>query len=281
MNIALWSCLKQKGCVTTSTALMSVYGSFLESGRCVLLENHYGVRNLGSVLITPEQQSVVRESSTYFSKYGIEHVMKQLYAGEDGRKALHETMVPLLYQGMYYLPQSCVVNREVFQYNFQEVEKSLFQCLRQFAANVYIDLESYGNPSTLRILQDASTQVVICMDQDINHWEKLFSAYQPLTRRAFFILGGYIPEYRWNMTEIRKRFRIPVERIGAIPYNLELEQAMETGRLLQFVNRTSRGKRSRENAYFVRKTKECALRLHEYGQKRTGMDMPVPGSLYL
>ena len=51
------------------------------------------------------------------------------------------------------------------------------------------------------------------------------------------MIGKYQPNHTWNLRRICYRFHIPRQNIGVIPYNLELEEAVTYGRVLQFLNR--------------------------------------------
>ena len=48
-----------------------------------------------------------------------------------------------------------------------------------------------------------------------------------------------------------------------IPYNLELEEAVTYGRVLQFLNRNIDEKQNKENAFFMRQVDRAVELLHQ------------------
>lgn len=64
------------------------------------------------------------------------------------------------------------------------------------------------------------------------------------------MIGKYQPNHTWNLRRICYRFHIPRQNIGVIPYNLELEEAVTYGRVLQFLNRNIDEKQNKENAFY-------------------------------
>lgn len=262
MKIAFWSNIRQGGGVSTNLACMAAITAIAGMGRSILLENHYNVNNLAGMLLSPERTAMLRESSQYYSKYGIEYILKRLYTGESGERLIRRASIPLLYSSIYYLPQSYIVNKEVFNYEFELVHKDLFQCLERFSDIVYIDTESTGNASTIQILQEADL-IVVNMDQEPASWEDYFENYESLFRKSVFLIGRYQREYSWSVLKLRRRFQIPRDRIGAIPYNMELQTAMQEGRMLQFLNRNYLRNIHADNEYLMREMKRSAVMLKE------------------
>lgn len=262
MKIAFWSNIRQGGGVSTNLACMAAITAIAGMGRSILLENHYNVNNLAGILLSPERTAMLRESSQYYSKYGIEYILKRLYTGESGERLIRRASIPLLYSSIYYLPQSYIVNKEVFNYEFDLVHKDLFQCLERFSDIVYIDTESNGNASTIQILQEADL-IVVNMNQELASWEDYFENYESLLHKSVFLVGRYQREYSWSVLKLRRKFQIPRDRIGAIPYNMELQAAMQEGRMLQFLNRNYLRNIHVENEYLMREMKRSAVMLKE------------------
>lgn len=262
MKIAFWSS-QRGGCgVTTNLACIAAMSAISGMGRSILLENHYSLNSLGSILLSPEKISVLREKGEYYNKYGIEYLLKRLYSGEPGDVLIHKASIPLLYSSVFYLPQSYIVNREVFNYEFELVRTELFRCLEQFSDIVFIDTETNGNFSSIAILQEVDL-IVVNLSQDIGIWENFFENYRSLLDKSVFLIGQYRPEYGWDMTRIRRKFQVPRNRIGVVPYNMELQSAMGDGRTLQFLNRNYLRNSQPENELLMRELKRSATMLRE------------------
>ncbi len=227
-----------------------------------MLENHYNLTNLGSVLMTGEREMVLRENAEYYNKYGIEYLLKRLYSGESGDSLVRKAGISLLYSNMLYLPQSYIVNKEVFNYEFELVRTRLFQCLEKAADMIYIDTEANGNASSISILNEADL-IVVNLNQDLSSWEQLMEEYPSVAEQCVFLVGCYQNESRANLRLLRRKFKIERERIGVVPYNLDLQLAMQDGRLLQFINRSYLQENNYENAYFMQELKRSSAMIRE------------------
>lgn len=262
VKIAFWSNSRGKGGVTTNMVCISALTSIAGAGKSILLENHYSCNSLANLLFPEERLEHFRESGRYFNRYGIEYVMKGLYSGKNGDELLSHATLPLLYTSMYYLPQSYIINREVFNYEFNLVYKELFYNLELFSDYVFIDTERNENLSSNVILTEADL-IVVNLVQDKNALREFFDNYSSIQEKAVYLIGAYQPELRTNYRRICYEYHIPRDRIGIIPYNLELAESMSEGRTLQFLNRNYEKASGRENEYFMRNCKKASLMIRK------------------
>ena len=256
MKIAFWSSVRGDAGVTTNIACMAAITTFYTGAKSILLENHYSFRNIGDILLSPDRIECLREQGHYYHKYGLEHLLKELHSGNQSHKVVYQTAIPLLFDNLFYLPQSYIVNRDVFEYEFELVRKSLFQCLEEFSDILFIDTETNRNLSSTGILAEADI-IVVNFIQDPEMIADFFENYPMMQEKVLFLIGKYQQEHAWNLRRICYRFHIPRERIGVIPYNMELGEAMWSGRLLQFLNRSSSGKTDKETGYLMRQLKNA------------------------
>ena len=238
------------GCISSMTALS-------RQGKSVLLENHYSIRGLGDILLPPERNDELREYGGYFSHSGIEYVMKRMYSGEPGEKLIHQTAVPLLFNAMLYLPQGKIVNKEVFDYEFHLVQKEMFSILEQMADYIFVDTETNQNLSS-RVLLSEADLVVVNLDQEPGHLKDFFENYSSIQDKAVYVIGNYKSELPWNLNKICKEYAIPGDKIGIVPYHMDLEDAMLQGKLLQFLNCNYYKAPDRETEEFMRYVKRAA-----------------------
>ena len=154
---------------------------------------------------------------------------------------IQHTAIPLLFQNLFYLPQSFIVNRDVFNYEFELVRETLFQCLEEAADLLFVDTESNRNLSTTSILSDADL-IVVNLRQDTKMLTEFFENHPIIRNKAFFLIGKYQPNHT---------------------YNLELEEAVTYGRVLQFLNRNIDEKQNKENAFFMRQVDRAVELLHQ------------------
>lgn len=256
MKISFWSHMRGVAGVTTNLACVSALMSIGGMGKTAVLENHYSINSIGDMFLFPEKLEYLREHGEYYSRYGIEYILKRLYSGEPGEKLLHHASIPLLFSSMYYLPQGRIVNKEVFNYEFHLVQKKLFQSLERISDYIFIDTETNQNLSSKIILSE-SDLIVVNLNQDPVQIQKFFRQYTSIQEKAVYLIGGYQPELPWNIGRICKEFQIPREKTGIIPYNPELVDAASKGHLLQFLNRNYYKASDYENEYLIRYAKKA------------------------
>ncbi len=262
VKIAFWSNLHGQSGVTTNLACMAAMSAIAGVGKCILLENHYNLNSLGNILMAPEKVAILKEKGQYYNKYGIEYLLKRLYTGESGEALIRKASVPLLYSSILYLPQSYIVNREVFNYEFELVRTELFRCLEEVSDMIFIDTESNGNVSSNAILEEADL-IVVNLPQKPVVWKDFFENYSSVLDKCVFLVGKYQPDMKFDLIRIRREFQIPRNQIGTVPYNLELQDAMKDGHTLQFLNRNYMRCSGQENELFMKELKRSAGMLRE------------------
>lgn len=258
MKIAFWSNIRGKSGVTTNMVCIATLTSIAGAGRAVLLENHYSINSISDIVLAREQIEQLKENGRYYNRDGIEYVLKGIYSGKNGEDLIRHAALPLLYTNIYYLPQSYIVNKEVFNYEFSLVYKELFYNLELFSDNVFIDTERNENLSSNTILYEAD-MVVVNLLQDKASLREFFDNYSSIQEKAVYLIGSYQPELLFNYRRICYEYHIPKDKIGIIPYNIELLESMSQGRVVQFLNRNYEKASCRENEYFMRHCKKSSI----------------------
>lgn len=262
MKIAFWSPERSSLGVTTNMACMAGVASMSGASRTILLENHYAAHNIADIVLPAEQSSELREQANYYGKYGLEYVLKQIYSGRNGVDVIRQSAVSLLYERLMYLPQSYIVNREVFNYDFGLVREELFRCLEETADYVFVDTETNCNLSSSAILSDADL-VVVNLRQDPRMLDDFFQDHAALRQKSVYLFAAYQKDRELDLRRICYEYQIPRDRIGAVPLNVELMSAATQGRLLQFLSMNYYKASGRENDYFMRQAKKAVIMLRE------------------
>lgn len=260
MKIAFWSNGGEKMCVTANMASIASMISLRNAGRVkeILLENHFSRnKSLEDVLLQPMQQDFLRESGGYNVKYGLDYILKRIYCGDRDRELIKNSTVDLMLSNMCLLPSGMVFNKEVFNYDFSMVHRELFEILEEVSEYIFIDTESNQNLSTKQILFDADI-VVVNLTQNPDNIRDFFENYTSIREKAIYIVGKYRPERKWTRKRISYEYNVPRNRIGIMPYTIELEYAIDAGRLQQYLCSNYMRATSRENEFFIRHCKKNA-----------------------
>ena len=129
--------------------------------------------------------------------------------------------------------------------------------LEEVSEYIFIDTESNQNLSTKQILFDADI-VVVNLTQNPDNIRDFFENYTSIREKAIYIVGKYRPERKWTRKRISYEYNVPRNRIGIMPYTIELEYAIDAGRLQQYLCSNYMRATSRENEFFIRHCKKNA-----------------------
>lgn len=224
--------------------------------KVLMLENHFHINNLENALINRANNMVREEELYYYNHIGMDSLIKKLHSSMETKDMIRVSAIEFLNQSIYYIPQSHLNNREIFEYQLNEVIHLLLDRIRQEADLAFIDTAGNSNLTSKVILSRADT-VVVNLNQDPNIIRHFFENYNSLISKAVFLIGNYNRNSNYNLTKIRRKYHINKEKIAVIPYNIEFKDAMSSGNLIPFLSRNHDCKRDDENYYFITELKKA------------------------
>ena len=264
MKITYWSHEQGKAGTTANLAAVSVMLALGQQRQSFLLENHYHVNNLETMLV-PNHSQVLREDGYYYNQRGMDYIMRHIGSGQNPRTLIERAAVPLLQHHIRYIPQGPIFNKEVFAYQLQQQFFPLLHYLEDAADDLVIDVEARGNASTTMILSEADL-VVVNLSQSQPAFEHFFSHYASLQQKAVYIIGQYRPDREFTLDKILKEFPIKKERIGILPYNEEFAHALSGGKLIPFLARNYQCGNFHRNYPLIKECKNCAKMIMDYAK---------------
>lgn len=268
MKIAFWSNAHGKNGVTSNLACISVMEILEKQRRNLLLENHFNINNLETVLNQSMTRNRLNEYNFYNQK-GIEHLIRKIHSGfslENGASlanAVSNSVMTFMEDRMSYLPQNYLMNQEVFDYEFNQVINPMFQLLEQFCDTVYIDT-AVGSTLSSKIILEEADLIVVNLSQNPYVLEDFFEHYQSLMEKSVYLLGSYTPESKYTRRYIIRKYDIPRDKIAAIPYNVQFKDAVTSGNLISFLNKNYECGRKNENYYFIREVKKAIAMIESH-----------------
>ena len=268
MKIAFWSNSHGKNGVTSNLACMSIMEVLEQKRKNLLLENHFNINNLETVL----NQSMARNrfnEYNFYNQKGIEHLIRKIHSGYSMdnpalmQNAVSNSVMNFMEDKMSYLPQNYLMNQEVFDYEFNQVVNPMFRLLEEFCDTVYIDT-AVGNMLSSKIILEEADLIVVNLSQNPYVLDDFFEHYQSLVKKSVYLLGNYTPESKYTKRYIMKKYDIPKNKIAAIPYNVEFKDAVTSGSLIAFLNKYYRCDRKNENYYFMKEVKKAIQMLEAH-----------------
>lgn len=258
MKVAFWSNVRGKNGVTSNLVGISVILAIEGRLRTLLYENHCHISSIGKAFSVQGSDSFLREEEHYYYHHrGMDTLIKEMHAALYSQDMIEKSSESILNKGIYYIPQSRHVHEEVFEHEFYQVIHPFLEQTESFAQISFIDTAGSNNLSTKVILEKAEL-VVVNLSQEPCIIEHFFENYSNLLSKSIFLLGGYNSNSAFNVTNIRRKYRIPKNQIGVIPYNIGYKDAIGQGCVVSFLSRNYQCEIQDENHYFMKELKNAA-----------------------
>lgn len=259
MKVAFWSNSSGRAGTTSNMACMSVLCALLERKKSILFENHYSLNGLEQAFIQGKEKnlSVLKEEFAYYDQRGLDGLIRRVHSNYTYEELMEDVSMKFLDNMLYYLPKSYDMNHEYFEFELNQVIKPLICLLDRTFDFVFVDTASNNSLSTKLILEE-SELVVVNLCQNKIFLDHFFANYQSLLDKSVFLIGNYQEQSKFNITNIRRRYQIPREMIGIVPFNLEFADAVSGGTILEYLMRNFSCKKQDANYYFMSQVKRAA-----------------------
>lgn len=234
MKIAFWSNSPGKSGVTGNLSCISILSAIYQPSEMVLFENHANINNLGSTLLNENSYNLLQEKNSYFVENGLGRILSYCDVGNEvDSEMVHHTCLSVFNEMVFYLPTGGM-NRDLMEYRLKRQVREVMELLEHFCSTVCIDISSSSLESSRKILKEADLIVVnLCQNnQLLSHFFRNFSEIQ---KKAFYVIGNYDAESIIKKSDIVKRFNLPADRIGTIPYNRRFADALTKGDVVPFL----------------------------------------------
>lgn len=278
MEVAFWSNIGGKNGVTSNLASVSIMLALEQRCKSILFENHCHMINLERVLIRKKSTDLLKEEENYFYNHlGMDSLIKKIHSNLYSKELLLKSSLNFLDHGIYYIPQSKLMNKELFEYELNQVIHPFLEQVKEISPVTFIDTAGCSNLSTKVILSKADL-VVVNLSQDPQIIDHFFENYSSLTSKVVYLLGSYNRNSKFNLSNIRRKYHIKKEQIAVIPYNVAFRDSLIEGDTISFLLRNQKCKRDDENYYFIKELKNASNMIykkieeldHSLGQKAVG-----------
>ncbi|MGB8455259.1 MAG: hypothetical protein WCD89_23375 [Anaerocolumna sp.] len=276
MKIAFWSSARGRSGVTSNLACISIASAMEYSHKAILIENHYQKNKLGNILRYHRSNYMEREENYQFGHIGIDYIIRRFANGKfdnglanhspgmdlDSSQVIKEASLEILDNSLYYIPASYQFNQETFDYNLYGNIKDILKATEGFADITYIDTSNHNNLSSKIILEEVDL-VVVNLIQNSSMIQNFFDNYSSILNKCVFLISNYSKNSSLNLNNISKAHSISKPSIAAIPNNIEYQDAVSQGTVIEFLSRNYACKRNSPNYTFIREVKKAAAMIRK------------------
>jgi hypothetical protein len=257
LKIAFWSNAGEKCSVSANLAAISVASVIRYPYSVLILENHLRSNNLGKAFGGYEPENLFREVGTnYYDGGGIEGLLRKIYRGNYSPDILNSYLKEIINNYLFYIPQSKIIHKELFDYEFDHCFRQLCKLVEEAADISMIDTESQSNLSTKTILEEADLIVVnLCQNQMV--LDHFFTYYSSLISKAVFLISNFDHHCALTGRKISDLYQIPLESIILLPNNDFYQNAYSNGAVVEFIYRNYYCLRGTPNYAFMQAVKNA------------------------
>ncbi|BCJ95782.1 hypothetical protein acsn021_33510 [Anaerocolumna cellulosilytica] len=297
MKIAFWSSAKGGIGVSSNLASISIAATIEYSCKSVLIENHYQKNRLGNILRYQQTHQFKDNGNTKCGNAGMDYILNEFSAGESydlsgnpmdnipitvgGRERnplwelkdsgdkknyyenikdtsviIKEASMEILDNYLYYIPVNHYLNRYIFDYQLNDNIGKILKASEKFADIIYIDTSNENNLSSKYILEEVDL-VVVNLVQNSSMIKYFFDNYSSILDKSVFLFSRYHKTSNLNIQKISKTYSINKSDLAVIPYNIEYQEAVLKGTVVEFLSSNYNCKRKNPNYGFMRELRKA------------------------
>lgn len=248
MNIAFWSMYAGRGSTSGNMLAVSIMSSLVYSVKGIIMQLDYCSKAIDDVFESRKTTNLLMEEYAYYNKRGLDQILlKEQLEHIEVSDILDNTM-PVRDTYMSYIPVSRRVKAGINNKELITGTKKIMHILNEAGKFNFIDCISGDAVISKAVLKNADVIVInICQGMDISE----IIRDKDIMKKAVFLVGRYDNNSDESVSTIRKKYNISKECIGVIPYNIGFHDAIQSGKVVSYLNKYILAKRSDENFQFI------------------------------
>ena len=263
MKAAFWS--EEGGCGTTScmAAIASVCSDAWKL-KTVLLQSRSQVGDLRQKLESVPLYSMVREESSYYALDGLDYLLWQEKNQKLNEQTLQESMVPVVADWMYYVPQGERRKPRIYSDELKESMCHILAQVEKLSDLTFIDCGNGEDELSASLLQQADV-VVVNFSQERHSLDHYFEERHSYQGKALYLVNHYQQESVYNKKNLNRIYRLQDSELAVIPENPFFRHASDKGQIERFIRRHIRFNLFDQQFYFMKELMQASLLLLKAG----------------
>lgn len=228
MRIVFWSTLHGHG-TTANMLAVCLTAVFRYQKKSLITQSHYNFNNLEIPLIGKISEN------DFYRDTGLDTLIRCIKSSKLTKEILDNCSTTVVKEKLSLLIGTRQSNRNIFETDITRVmRKILLECNKYYEL-VFIDTNSGDSILSKNILDEADI-IVANLSQNEMMLDNHFKLYdEALHKKTFYLFGTYDKESRYNMHNLRRRYkRLNNKNSGIIPYNIEFSDSFSDGSLLRY-----------------------------------------------
>ena len=249
-----------------SALIMSVMICENFSLNTIMMQNKSTLDGLENCLEASKRKSFFREESSYFALDGLDFLIWLYQNRRITWSAVEEVALPL-YDKAKFIPAGMREQSRLYPEKTGDAQWDIVRWLDKMTDVVVVDC-GFTDDVFSRHLREKGEVKVICVKHEKEAVERVLIKEKKWFGDEIILLVDYDYRSVYNKENISRIYRIPEERIAAIPRNLELENYLTQGKLQKYFKKNKNPVIGYRNFYYMREIKEASEKIMEaaYGK---------------
>ncbi|MDE6209531.1 MAG: hypothetical protein K2M73_07660 [Lachnospiraceae bacterium] len=249
MNIAFWSSVSGKSATSGNMIAVGTMASLVYSLKTLFVQYDYLSKPIEEVFEGKKNSDIIRDEMSYYRREGIDEILSRLKLKKLNEQFIFSNIKNIRNTHIYYLPSSRKVRNGIDEESAEYLSASLPKTLNKISDINLIDNQNGNRRLSKKSLRDSDV-VVINLYQGIEDIEQILED-ENIRRKAVFLVGKYDEASKESLNIIRKKYNIEKDEIGVIPYNIHFHDAINEGKVVEFISKSMYSKRNDSDFEFI------------------------------
>ncbi len=256
MVIAVWNHDESGKSSVFITLLSTAAACMYPSCKVTIFENSLSDPTIGDMIFGNRYSHTVKEDTFYNSGRNAEETVAKIVSEKFGRKVRRNSLLEIIDNSLFYIPQYRDINREAFNYYFNYNLYNYIEIAEDWGDFTIISTEKSENISSPEII-DISKTVLVMMPLSQRRSLEFLDKYNSVRNKCFFV---YLVPYYVPIDEVRKavaNLRISGTRLIILPCTENLEIQIRRGRVMDYVRKNISCTRQSEEYVLISKLRRA------------------------
>lgn len=214
---------------------ISTMASVLYSLKTLLIQFDRESNPLNQAFETGKNRNALNEEFSFYNKKGLDEVWDKSKLKKIGKSVIADNTVNVKHTNLYYMPPSRKTEGELKTEFDERFVKMLLEEMSALESVNFIDCMNGKNEIMNTLFQDTDI-IVVNLFQGMDCLDEIMED-RNVREKALFVVGRYDNDSKDNIHNIRRKYNISKDAIGVVPYNIHFHDAMNNGKLVQFITR--------------------------------------------
>ena len=260
MKIVFCSTYSGQAGTSSNLAAVAAFVALHSNETGYLMQAQYQKNHLDEIFIHKDWQETGQQVN------GIDSLARIIKSEPITKEMMDSCSISLCQGKLFLLPATLWNNSDLYE---TAIDPMLIYCMNAINQEydiTYMDLGKVKDFTSNQLLFHADVIVVnLCQNHSV--LEEYFTMKHEWKQKVFYLIGNYDPISKYNLQYIHRRYHVPMEMMGVLPYNSMFKDACSDGAVVKFLSQIEHSTREEMNYYFIRELADTVEKLSRHKKK--------------